>query len=219
MSFKPGSPFRGRSPFYISLVTHGLLAALFVSVGMRINPRLAAHSDEYQIAMLEVAGGSALAKVPLIMAPNGDRKAQKDQPETRSSVHAPLQKQHLPKASGSQAQLARPKDLGTSSAAGSGSDARDATFAFPIYSPRPPVTNRNLLPPSDRKVVIDVKLDAAGAVTAETLVTGIGSVLDQLALDAVKTWRFQPATVNAQPVASDAEVIFTFGPKYPVSGS
>ena len=213
-----GSPFRGRLPLYISLVTHGLIAALFVSVGMRIKPKLVSHTDEYQIAMLEVAGGSALAKSPLIMAPNGDRKAEKEQPESRSSLHAPPQKQRLPKASGSHAQLARPQDRGTNIAAGNGSDARDATFAFPIYSPRPPVTDRSLLPPSDQKVVIDVKLDAAGAVIGETLTTGMGNALDQLALNAVKTWRFQPATVNGQPVASEAEVIFTFGPKYPVTG-
>jgi TonB family protein len=213
------SPFRGRLPLYISLVTHGLVAALFVSVGMHIKPKLVAHTDEYQIAMLEVAGGSAIAKSPLIMAPNGDRKAEKDHPESRASVHAPPQKQHLPKASGSQAQLARAQDRGTSSAAGNGSDARDATFAFPIFSPRPPVTDRSLLPASDRQIVLDVKLNAAGEVIAETMVTGMGNALDQLALNAVKTWRFQPATVNGQPVASEAEVIFTFGPKYPVTGS
>src|SRR5271169_4781166 len=81
------SPFRSRLPLYISLVTHGLVAALFVSVGMRIKPTLVAHADEYQIAMLEVAGGSTLAKSPLLMAPNGDRKAKKEQPESRASVH------------------------------------------------------------------------------------------------------------------------------------
>ena len=213
------SGFRGRLPLSISLVTHGLVAALFISVGVRVKPKLSARTDEYQIAMLEIAGGSALAKSPLIMAPNGDRKAEKEQPESRSNVHAPPQRQHLPKASGSQAQLARAQDRGTSSAAGNGSDARDATFAFPVYSPRPPVTDRSLLPPSDRKIVLDVKLNAAGEVIGETLVMRMGNALDQLALNAVKTWRFQPATVNGQAVASEAEVIFTFGPHYPVTGS
>ncbi len=213
------SVFRGRLPLSVSLVTHGLVGALLVSVGVRIKPKLTVRADEYQIAMLEVAGGSALAKSPLIMAPNGDRKAKKEEPESRSSVHTPPLRQHLPKASGSQAQLARAQDRGTNSAAGNGSDARDATFAFPVYSPRPPVIDRSLLPPSDRKIVLDVKLNAAGEVIGETLVMRMGNELDQLALNAVKTWRFQPATVNGQAVASEAEVIFTFGPHYPVTGS
>jgi len=67
--------------------------------------------------------------------------------------------------------------------------------------------------------VLDVKLNAAGEVIGETLTTGIGNALDQLALQTVKSWRFQPATVNGQPVPSEAEVIFTFGPHYPVSAS
>ena len=96
---------------------------------------------------------------------------------------------------------------------------RDATPAFPTFSPKPPVADRSLLPSSDRQIVVDVKLSAAGDVIGETLVTGIGNALDQIALEAVKSWRFQPATVNGQAVASEAEVIFTFGPHYPISAS
>lgn len=217
MSSPDSSRFRGRLPLYVSLALHGLVGALFVPVGLHMKPKLAPAADEVQIAMLEVAGGSSLAKSPLLMAPRGDRKSQKVLPESRpANSKLPPQKRHLPKASGSQAQAARAEDHGTSSAAGNGSDARDATFAFPVFSPKPPVTDRSLLPSSDRKVVLDVKLNASGEVTDETLVSGIGSVLDQMALDTVKSWRFQPATVNGQPVPSDAEVIFTFGPHYTI---
>ena len=214
------SRFRGRLPLYVSLAAHGLVAALFVSVGVRVQQQLAPAANEYQIAMVEVAGGSTIAKSPLFMAPNGDRKADKKEPETRANAkNTPPQRKHLSKASGSEAQLARPQDRGTSSAAGNGSDARDATFAFPIFSPQPPVADRSLLPASDRRVVIDVKLSAAGEVIDETLVTSLGNALDQLALNTVKSWLFQPATVNGQAVPSEAEVIFTFGPHYPITSS
>lgn len=96
---------------------------------------------------------------------------------------------------------------------------RDATPAFPTYSPKPPVTDRGLLPSSDRQVIVDVTLSAAGEVLSEKLATSIGNALDQLVLDAVKTWRFQPATVNGRPVPSEAEVIFTFNQKYPTTGA
>jgi protein TonB len=54
-------------------------------------------------------------------------------------------------------------------------------------------------------------------VTGETLVKGMGNALDQIVLDTVKTWRFHPATVNGNPVASEAELIFPFNLSYPVA--
>jgi len=35
-------------------------------------------------------------------------------------------------------------------------------------------------------------------------------------LDIVKTWHFQPATVNGKPIASQAELIFPFNRSYPI---
>lgn len=219
MSSEHTSRFRQRLPLYVSLAAHGMAAALFVTVGLHMQPKIAPSSDEFQIAMLEIAGGSSMARSPLMMAPNGDRKAVKEFPELRpAKANVPAQKRHLPKASGSEAQAARAQDRGTSSAAGNGSDARDATPAFPTFSPRPPIADRSLIPSSDRQVVLDVRLSASGEVVGETLVRGIGNALDQIAFEAVKSWRFQPATVNGQAVPSEAEVIFTFGPHYPIAG-
>jgi TonB family protein len=103
--------------------------------------------------------------------------------------------------------------------AGNGSDAQDATPAFPVFSQHPGVHDRSLLPDSERQVVVDVRLDAGGEVVSENLVKGIGNALDQIVLDTVKTWRFQPATVNGKPIPSEAEVIVPFRPGYPISPS
>jgi protein TonB len=81
------------------------------------------------------------------------------------------------------------------------------------------VTDRALLPSTDQQVVIDVNLSETGQVTGEKLVKSIGNALDEIAMSTVKSWRFQPATLNGQPVASEAEVIFTFGPHYPTTDS
>jgi TonB family protein len=181
-----------------------------------MRPKVAPADHEYQIAMLEVAGGSAMAKLPFLMAPNGEKKGDGQGPESRRpSVHPVVQKRHVAQASGSEAQTAPTEDRGTSSAAGNGSDARNATFPFPVFSPKPPVTERALLPSTDQQVVIDVTLNEAGEVVGENLVKRIGNSLDEIAMNIVKTWRFQPATLNGQAVASEAEVIFTFGPHYP----
>jgi TonB family protein len=104
-----------------------------------------------------------------------------------------------------------------SAAAGNGADQQNADPAFPVFSPRPPVADRSLLPSANQEVVVDVKVSAAGDVLEATLVKGLGNALDQLVLDTVKTWRFHPATVNGNPVATEAELIFPFNRSYPVA--
>jgi TonB family protein len=94
--------------------------------------------------------------------------------------------------------------------AGSGTDAQSADPAFPVFSPHPPVADRSLLPSSEQQVIVDVKVSAGGDVLEATLVKGIGNALDQIVLDTVKTWRFHPATVNGNPVPTEAELVFPF---------
>jgi protein TonB len=105
------------------------------------------------------------------------------------------------------------------SVAGSGADRQSADPAFPVFSPHPPVSDRSLLPHSNQEVVVDVKVSAAGDVLEATLVKGIGNGLDQIVLDTVKSWRFHPATVNGNPVATEAELVFPFNLNYPTTPS
>jgi TonB family protein len=102
---------------------------------------------------------------------------------------------------------------------GNGTDAESANPAFPVFSPRPPVSDRSLLPASELQVVVDVKVSAIGEVLEATLVKGIGNGLDQIVLDTVKTWRFHPATLNGNPVPTEAELIFPFSQGYPTTPS
>ena len=102
---------------------------------------------------------------------------------------------------------------------GNGADSLDMRPAFPVFSPRPPVTDRSLLPASEKKIVVDVNVDALGQVVSESLVKGIGNQLDQIVLEIVKTWRFQPATINGKPVPTQAELIFPFNASYPITDS
>lgn len=104
-------------------------------------------------------------------------------------------------------------------AAGSGADQQNADPAFPVFSPHPPVSDRSLLPRSNQEVVVDVKVSATGDVLAATLVKGIGNGLDQIVLDTVKSWRFHPATINGNPVATEAELVFPFNLNYPTTQS
>jgi TonB family protein len=102
---------------------------------------------------------------------------------------------------------------------GNGSDTASADPAFPIFSPRPEVKDRKLLPSTDRQVIVDVKVSAAGDVLEATLVQGLGNALDGIVLETVKTWRFHPAMMNGNPVPTEAELIFPFSERTATSSS
>lgn len=98
---------------------------------------------------------------------------------------------------------------------GFGSGTEDAEPAFPTYFPHPSVTDRSLLPAVEQKIIIHVTISAQGDVTDEKLVQGLGNNLDQLVLTTVKAWRFHPATLNGNAVASVEDLVFPFNRDYP----
>jgi TonB family protein len=71
-----------------------------------------------------------------------------------------------------------------------------------------------MLPTSDENVVVDVDVSALGEVLDEKLVRGLGNNVDQVILETVKNWKFQPATVDGNAVASVAELVFPLGQKW-----
>lgn len=97
---------------------------------------------------------------------------------------------------------------------GSGTGTQDATPAFPTYSPNPPVSDRSLLPQSETNVVVDVNVSAQGEVMDEKMVHGLGNGIDQIILDTVRSWRFHPATLDGNPVASVSELVFPMSQRY-----
>jgi TonB family protein len=99
-------------------------------------------------------------------------------------------------------------------ASGNGSGSQDAEPAYPIFSPSPHIADRGLLPSEVRNVVVDVDVSDTGLVTNERLVLGLGNDLDRAVLEAVKTWRFHPATVDGASVASVAELVFPLSQRY-----
>jgi len=115
-------------------------------------------------------------------------------------------------SSAAQAGIAAPQQQG---AFGTGTGSQDAEPAFPVYFPWPGVSDRSLLPTVERKVIVEVTVNAVGDVTGEKLVQGMGNALDQIVLNTVKAWRFHPATLNGTAIASVADVVFPFNRDYP----
>ncbi len=158
-------------------------------------------------AMLLDAGGSRAKRTD---APDGRKK----HPENTKPATSDLAINKNPAPAAGQPAAAPDKSV-----AGSGADQQSADPAFPVFSPHPPVSDRSLLPRSNQEVVVDVKVSAAGDVLEATLVKGIGNGLDQIVLDTVKSWRFHPATINGNPVATEAELVFPFNLNYPTATS
>lgn len=204
----------------VSLACHAAVAALLLAGVTRATLKKPEPTKLCCVASLQVAGGSRAVRLPLPEAPAASHSAK--QPPAQEPVTQPTtppRERPEPKASGTNAAAAQPSDLGTNSVAGNGADAQNTTPAFPIFYPNPDVHDRTLLPDSERQVIVDVELTAGGEVISDNLVKGIGNALDGMAIEIVKTWRFQPATVNGKPIPSEAEVIFSFSQRYPISNS
>jgi len=172
-------------------------------------------------AGIQVAGGSHATRLvlPRSLTTVEAKKAATEPPQAKK-VAAPLHPAPVKKSEGGTAADAHQTSQGSGDAAnGNGSDPQNADPAFPVFAPKPPVTDRKLLPDSQREIVVDVNVNAAGDVTGVSMVKSLGNALDQIVLDTVKTWRFHPATVNGTPVASQAELIFPFNPSYPITAS
>ena len=204
----------------LSVALHLGVLAFVLMLGRAARIRVIEPISFRKLALLETAGGSHKVKIPL---PPMDfaahtRKPTAD-PEATAKTILPVIGNHVRSTGGGAPKTPHAGDGAGRAFRGNGSDAEDAVPAFPIFGPHPPVSDRSLLPAQEKKIVVDVKLDALGQVLSETLVKGMGNQLDQIVLATAKTWRFQPATVNGTAVPSEAELIFPFGPGYPITGS
>jgi TonB family protein len=204
----------------LSLAAHGCVLALVVWLGVVTRARVVEQVKNVTVAGVEIAGGSHAVTVPL---PARLTAAGTNKPERYADAAVPptlMMRQLRPRndAGGGAPPTPHAGEGRANAANGNGSDNEDARPAFPVFAPKPAVTDGSLLPAAEKKIVVDVQVDEQGAVVNETLVKGLGNRLDQIVLETVKTWRFQPATVNGKPVETEAEIVFPFDLQYPVDG-
>jgi protein TonB len=201
----------------LSLLAHGAVLLAFVGLGTHARVHTLPPAKGCCMAMLSVAGGShrlQWAAPQPISSGNSAHAVETTQaphkvPDPALPIHKAKEAEPAPAVAA--------EGLGSGAARGNGDANQNVTPAFPVFSPKPPVTDRALLPAAEQQIVVDVDVSATGEVTAETLVKGMGNALDQIVLETVKTWRFQPATADGKPVASESELIFPFNQKYPVA--
>jgi len=170
--------------------------------------------DRHWLAAIEVAGAARHAKMMLPERPQAEATVE---PPLGKKITEPAPQVQAGNRNGRKDAPVRDTHGRGMAERGAGNDDEDVMPAFPVFSPRPAVTDRSLLPTIQQKVVVDVKLNAEGEVLDETLVKGLGNSLDAKVMEIVKTWRFHPAMIDGKPVASEAECIFPFDQNYPMS--
>ena len=202
---------------WTSIAAHSVLLVLLIVAGRhawRVRPLKMGSGNHSTILYWANSVGTGVAKshqkgaervVPAKLTPRN------------SLVKAPQEKKLDTEAQdATEAPAASPAGSSTSQSEtnGSGEGSRDITPAFPVYSPSPHIADRSLLPTTNENVVIDVNVSAVGEVLDEKLVHGLGNSLDQTILDTVKSWKFHPATVDGNAVASVAELVFPLSQKW-----
>jgi TonB family protein len=214
---------RSKRLFRASLISAALHGSFFVCVflfGTRFSIRIVEPVKTQAVAKLAFAGGSHAITIEL---PASQFAAHVHDPvpkaDAAKKTDIPMQVPALKKSGGGSTRSPHHGDGSSIAMTGNGSDAEDIHPAFPVFSPHPPVTDRSLLPSSEQKIVVDVSVDAFGQVVSANLVKGLGNRLDKIVLETVRTWRFQPATLNGKPVATEAELIFPFNLDYPIADS
>ncbi len=205
---------RGASAVLLSVAAHGVALAVLLASAHWLGVKVVEPAQSRRwLTAVEVAGAARRAR---LMLPERPQAETTPEPPLGKTITEPAPQVQSGKHSGRKDAPVRDTHGRGMAEHGIGSDDEDAMPAFPVFSPRPAVTDRSLLPETQQKVIVDVKLSADGAVLDETLVKGLGNELDAKVMEIVKTWKFHPATIDGKPVASEAECIFPFDQNYPV---
>jgi len=80
----------------------------------------------------------------------------------------------------------------------------------PIYAPEPEFSDEARIAKFQGEVTLLVTIGADGRARNLTVVRSLGMGLDQKAMDAVRTWRFDPARKDGRPVAVQMNIIVNF---------
>lgn len=214
---RPNHPLRA---LVISLGLHGAFFAVVFLFGSRATIRIVQTAQPQMVARIANSGGSHAIRIilPASQFASHTRTPDANADSSKKTI-LPMEIPALKKSGGGSPADPHHGDGAGKALAGNGSDSEDVYPAFPVFSPHPPVTDRSLLPRTEQKIVVDVDVDASGQVVKEKLVKGLGTRLDQIVLETVRTWRFQPATINGKPVPTEAELIFPFNQDYPIAVS
>lgn len=191
---------RSRGSLLSAAVHAGLVLAIFAAVQRA--PKLVAYKWPGTAKGVRMLTYYSPGSPKHATAELATRKAPTDPAtSTAHAVHAPSQPQRS---------AAPSADQGTGNAALSGLGDGDMRMAYQKYFPYPKPDLSSLPHGKSGDVVLNAVIDEHGNIKTLTLLSGLGSPIDDTVLATVKQWSFTPATRNGEPVASEQEFHFHY---------
>ena len=198
-----------RVPAFLSLGLHVAVIAVLCwpSRPVFVKPTLVAHGE----------GGSATPDSIVLYVPNDLQLATAHQQALLSLPVSPRKKPQKAKVRKRTNVL---ETENTNSPAEAGSEqgsAYDGLTSGDEVKPALPVAFQDLkIPSSDLPggvqgdVIVEITIDAQGAVVEEKLLQGLGHGVDERVIAVLHDWRFHPATRNGVAISSKHDVHFHF---------
>jgi TonB family protein len=87
-------------------------------------------------------------------------------------------------------------------------EGHDVKPAFPIVYPSPDFSRTDLPLGYQGDVIVEVTIERDGSVGDLKVIQGVSRGVDELAMAAVRNWRFRPAILDGSPIASKHDVHF-----------
>lgn len=194
----------------ISLVIHALVVAILCwpKAPAFVKPTLLAHGEGGSAApvslVLYVPSDFQLAeanKPPLLSLPTSSRKKpQKTKLRKRTNVLEAEDKPASPAEAGSE----------QGSAYDGPTDGDEVKPALPVAFQDLKIPRSDLPSGVQGDVIVEITIDAQGAVVEERLLQGLGHGVDERVIAVLHDWRFRPATRNGVAISSKHDVHFHF---------
>jgi TonB family protein len=194
-----------RTSLWLSLALHGVLLYVVISAGPRfIQPSSIAFGNAGSGTSAEVIylGPSSIPHQTPLSAPR---------PKTK---HKTAPKLTAPKTTEEPSLNAPVESARAGSILGSSSTGPSTGYesrpALPVVFPNPAVDRSDIPSGVAGDVVVEVTIDEKGNVAGAKVLESLGYGLEDKVLEALKNWRFTPATMNGVAIASRQDVHFHF---------
>jgi TonB family protein len=196
---------RSRGTLWTSLGLHFAVLYLIITAGPRfIQPSSVAFGNRGSGSSTEIVylGPSAIARQTPLRAPEPKTKPQHaaklvaPKAEQEPSIDAPVESARAGSLIGS-----------SSTGPATGYESRPA---LPVVFPNPAVDRSDIPSGVAGDVVVEVTIDEKGNVANTKILESLGYGLEDKVLEALKNWRFTPATMNGVAIASRQDVHFHF---------
>lgn len=196
--------------FCLSSAIHGLVAAVLCwpIAPVFVKPVLVAQGE----------GGSATPLSVVLYVPNDLQLAGAEKPPLLSLPASAQKKKQQTKLRKRTNVLEEAEKTPNPAEAGSEQgSAYDGLSSGDEIKPALPMTFQDLkiyrseLPSGIQgDVIVEITIDAQGAVVAERLLQGLGHGVDERVIAVLRDWRYRPATRNGIPIPSKYDVHFHF---------